>query len=177
MSVGDNTYAEHEDVERLIGDVVLNRTFSISTVPTLDQVEAELDSVAAELNALLDMKGYTVKVSETSYPHAYNALKAANAYGASARLLGTIPTEAYDPSSDMVDMGTTRAQMYERYLNQMKKQIKGYELRAGMRKNRLSRVFTGGQEDSAGNVRDPLFKRGMLNKPGAEVSTEDEIIS
>ena len=67
--------------------------------------------------------------------------------------------------------------MYERYLNQTKKLIASYGLRAGMRKNRLANVFSGGQEDADGNTKDAIFKRGMLNKPGAETSAEDQVIS
>lgn len=173
MAVDDYTYAAVTDVQRLIGDIVTGREFAADTVPTTTQVENELDNVAAELNALLDMKGYTVKVSETNYPHAYNALKAANAYGAAARLLATVPTEAYDPDEEMVDTGSSRAQMYERYLNQMKKQIRKYEIRAGMRANRMSRTKAGAATNEDGTDRDSVFKRGMLDKPGATPDTED----
>ncbi|KKL54789.1 hypothetical protein LCGC14_2261910 [marine sediment metagenome] len=50
MAIGANTYAGHEDVERLIGDIVKDRTFDETTVPSLDQVEDELDNAAADLN-------------------------------------------------------------------------------------------------------------------------------
>ena len=173
MAVDANTYAAVTDIQRLIGDIVDSRTFSGSTVPTSTQVENELDNTAAELNALLDMKGYTVKVSEADYPYAYNALKAANAYGSAARLLGTIPTEAYDPDQQMVDTGSSRPQMYERYFNQMRKQIENYKLSAGMRKNRMSRMKAGAATDSSGDDRDSLFKRGMLDYPGTTPYSEN----
>ena len=107
MTVGANTYAAVTDVQRLIGDIVADRTFGAATEPSITQAEAELDNTAFELNEALDVAGYTVPVDSTAYPTAYGAMVAANAYGASARLLGTIPTEAYDPDQEMVDMGNT----------------------------------------------------------------------
>lgn len=169
MTVDDNTYGDVAGVQRLIGDIVPNRTFSGSTVPTTTQVEAELDNVAAELNALLDMKGYTAPVVEADYPFAYGTLKAANIYGASGRLLGTLPSEAYDPDDQIVEGGTPRPQMYERYLNAVKKQILNYQLRAAMSRGRFRHLKAGGAQDADGNEKYPIFKRGDLDYPGTVV--------
>ena len=172
--VDANTYGTVAGVQRLIGDIVASRTFSTETVPTLAQCEAELDAVAAELNALLDYRGYSAPVLVADYPFAFNALKAANIYGASARLLATVPGEGFDPDEQVVDQGATRAQMYERYLNQMKKQINEYKLRATMRKGRFNNMIAGGATDEDGNTRCPIFKRGDLDHPGTVSDTEDE---
>lgn len=168
MGLEDWTYGTVAGVERLIGDIVANRTFTESTVPTLAQCEAELDNVAADINAALDVQGYTTPVAETQ-EHAFRYLRAGNEYGAAARLLGTIPTEAYDPDEQMTDLGTTRAQMYERYLNQLLKRIWDRKLNAPMAKGRFSRLKSGAQE------KDPLYRRRMGEYPGARIlpSAED----
>jgi hypothetical protein len=167
MTVGANTYAEHEDVERLIGDLVENRTFTTDTVPSLAQVEEELDNAAADLNRELDAAGYTVPVDATNYPTAYAFLVAANAYGAAAVLLSTVPAEGYEPAEEVEVPGTTRAQTYankfKHALNAIKDQSR---FRAGRRVNRLENVFAGSQEDDDGNEKQPIFTRGMDDYPG-----------
>ncbi len=173
MSVDTNTYGDVAGVERLIGDIVPSRSFSGSTVPSTTQVEAELDNVAAELNALLDVAGYAAPVVLADFPFAYNALKAANIYGAAGRLLATIPSESYDPDDQIIEGGTTRGQMYERYLNQMKKQIMDHMLKATMTDSRFGYFICGGAEDDDGNTRSPIFKRGDLDYPGTVNMTEE----
>jgi hypothetical protein len=120
------------------------------------------------------MKGYTYPVVQATYPAAYGDLVAANNYGAAARLLGTIPTEAYDPDEQMVDLGATRAQMYERYLNQTLKDIDEYKLRAGMRKERFADLRVGASTDEDGNVKDPLYRRRMGEYAGARILPKEE---
>ncbi len=174
MTVDANTYGTVAGVQRLIGDIVDSRTFSTGTVPTLVQCEAELDNVADDINAALDAMGYTVPVSSANYSAAYGFLAAANDYGAAARLLGTIPTEAYDPDEQATDMGATRAQMYERYLNRAIKRIWDRNLRAGMRKERFADLKVGASLDTNGETKSPLYRRRMEEYPGARVLPEAE---
>lgn len=178
MTLDVNTYGTVAGVERMIGDIVDSRTFAVGTVPTLAECEAALDAIAAVINARLDVAGYTVPVNATDYPYARVLMAEANNNGAAARLLGTIPTQAYDPDEQMEDMGATRPQMYERYLNQVLKQIDERKIRAGMSKARFFDLRTGAR-DSDGNVKEPLFRRRMDEYPGArtlpraEDSTEE----
>lgn len=150
-------YGTKAGIERLIGDIVPGRKFGHSTVPAIAQVQAELDNVAAEINNALDVMGYIVPVVSAVDPHAYAFLKAANEYGAAGRLLGTIPTEAYDPGEQMEDFGQTRAQMYERHLKNALKLIWEGKLKAA-RAEALLKIRA--------NSVDPLYKRGMLNIQG-----------
>jgi len=166
MAVEANTYAEHEDVERLIGDIVEDRTFSETTVPSEAQVESELNNVAADLNRELDQVGYTVPVSETAYPTAYAYLKAANAYGAAAVLLGVLPAETYNPAEEVEQPADTRINMYSTKLKSALKAIRENRLRAGRRTGRLEKVFAGSQETEEGEEKLPIFKRGMDAYPG-----------
>ncbi len=174
MAVGTNTYAEHEDVERLIGDIVSGREFDATTVPTLDQVESELDNAAADLNRELDQVGYTVPVVLADWPTAYAFLKAANAYGAAAVLLSTVPSEGYEPTEEVETPGVTRAQTYANKFKSALKAIRENRLRAGRRKYRLADTFAGSQEDDQGNVKLPIFKRGEDDYPGRRSLTEGD---
>ena len=172
MTVGANTYAEHEDVERLIGDIVTDRTFTEDTVPSLDQVESELDNAAADLNRELDQVGYTVPVVEADYPTAYAFLKAANAFGAAAVLLSTVPSEGYEPTEEVESPAATRAQTYGNKFKSALKAIKENRLRAGRRTRRLENLAAGSAEDDEGNVKLPIFKRGQGDYPGRRVLKE-----
>jgi len=166
MSVEDNTYAEKEDVERLIGDIVEDRTFTEDTVPSIDQVETELNNVAADLNRELDQVGYTVPVNETNYATAYAYLKAANAYGAAAVLLATVPATTYNPDEDVEQPGETRASTYGNKFKSALKAIRENRLRAGRRVRRLANLAAGSAVDDEGNTKDPIFTRGQGDYPG-----------
>lgn len=169
MTVEANTYAEHEDVERLIGDIVEDRTFTETTVPSVAQVEAELDNVAADLNRELDQVGYTVPVNETDYPTAYAYLKAANAYGAAAVLLSTVPANTYNPDEEVEQPGETRAGTYGNKLKSALKAIKENRLRAGRRVGRLANLAAGSAVDDEGNTKEPIFTRREDSYPGVDV--------
>lgn len=166
MTVEANTYAEHEDVERLIGDIVSGREFTADTVPSLAQVETELDNAAADINRELDQVGYTVPVVEADWPTAYAFLKAANAYGAAAVLLSTIPAEAYNPEDEVETGGEDRSKTYSIKFNHALKAIRESKFRAGRRKNRLADAFAGSQETEDGEEKLPIFTRGMDDYPG-----------
>ena len=168
MVVEANTYAEHEDVERLIGDIVEDRTFTVTTVPSLAQVESELDNVAADLNRELDQVGYTVPVDETTYATAYAYLKAANAYGAAAVLLGVLPAETYNPLEEVEQPSDTRINMYSNKLKSALKAIRENRLRAGRRVGRLANLAAGSAVDDEGNTKDPIFTRFEDTFPGRE---------
>ena len=167
MTVGANTYAVQADIERLIGDIVESRTFTTGTVPTIVQVEAELDNTAADLNRELDQVGYTVPVSLADYPTARAFLKAANAYGAAAVLLAMIPATSFNPDEEVEQLGETRAITYSNKFKSALKAIREQRLRAGRRKYRLGDVFAGSQEDADGNEKKPIFTRGMDEYPGS----------
>lgn len=166
MTIEANTYAEHEDVERLIGDIVESREFTTGTIPSLAQVEEELDNAAHDLNRELDQVGYTVPVSETDWPTAYKFLKAANAYGAAAVLLSTVPSEGYEPAEEVETPAATRAQTYANKFKSALKAIRENRLRAGRRKARLADAFAGSQETDDGEEKLPIFTRGMDDYPG-----------
>lgn len=174
MAVGANTYGTVAGIQRLIGDIVESRTFAVGTVPSLVEVEAQLDLVAAEINAELDQAGYVVPQVSASWPSAYDFLKAINEYGAAAVLLGTVPAEVYDPDAEVTSGGTTRIQMYSAKFRSGLKRISDQKLRAGRRLRRLERVFAGSEEDEDGNAKDPFFTRGMHDYE-TNIETEEDV--
>ena len=170
MAVDALTYGSVAGVERLVGDLVASRTFGASTVPTITQVELELDAVASDLNRELEASGYTVKVSSANNPVAYAFLTAANNYGAAARVLALLPVGAYNP--EIEDMGTNRAEMYQRHLNHVLKTIRENRLKAGRLTERLAHLFCGGEETEDGEAKLPMFTRGMMDYPATRELTE-----
>ena len=169
MAIDSSSYGTKLGIERLCGDIVDSRTFGASTVPSETEMEAAIDAIADVLNARLDMVGYTVPVVLADFPYAYGLLEEANNNGAAARLLGSIPVQAYDPDEQMEDQGNTRAQMYERYLNQVLKMIDDRKIRAAMRKSRFADLRAGAATDSDGNTKDPLYRRRMGEYPGGRI--------
>lgn len=158
-------YGTKEGIERLIGDIVSGRKFSTSTTPSIAQVEQELTNVAAEIDNALSVMDYVVPVDEAIDPYAYAFLKAANEYGAAARLLATIPTEAYDPSEQMEDIGNLRAQMYERHLKNALKLIWEAKLSATRSRTAFDNIRS--------SAPDALYKRGMLDISGQDSEGEE----
>ena len=172
-------YGTVTGIQRLIGDIVENRTFGAGTVPTDTQVTAELTNVAADLDRELDAAGYTVPVAQATNPTAYAWLVSINEYGAAALLLASVPAQAYEPD-DEIDAGSIdRGRMYNQKYKAALKTIQDHKLRAAMARRRLANVFTGAQEDAQGNEKDPLFTRGMDDYPGVILSgkSEDEATS
>jgi len=173
MGVDVNTYGLVSGVQRLVGDLVPARKFTTNTVPTKEQVERELDMVAADLNRTLQVAGYTVKVDNLGYPIAYDFLTAANNYGAAARVLGTLPGGIYDPATDLSDM-SSRQKMYENHLKHALSVIGIGELVAGRAGSRLSHVHSGSSQDDGGVEKAPLFTRNLHDYPGSRSNTSDE---
>ena len=174
MAVDENTYAEKEDIERLIGDIVEDRTLSETTVPSIAQAETELDNAAADLNRELDQIGYTVPISETDFPTAYKYMTAANAYGAAAVLLSMVPSESFEPAEEVEAPGITRAQTYANLFKHALKMIRENKLRAGRRTRRLANLHAGSAEDDDGNTKEPIFTRGEDDYPGRRSLVESD---
>jgi hypothetical protein len=166
MTVNANTYAAHGDVEGLVGDIVEGRIFNPDTTPSLSQVETELDNAAAELNNVLDAAGYVVPVIMANYPTAFAFLKAANAYGAAAVILATVPSNSYNPDEEVEGTGETRATTYGNKFKGALKAIREHRIRAAMREGRLANVYAGSAQDVDGNEKKPIFTRGQDEYPG-----------
>jgi len=71
------------------------RTYGASTTPTSTQVEALIEQVAVEIDALLQAQGYTVPV--TTPDNFVNFLKYVNAYGAASLAEASMFPETTEP--------------------------------------------------------------------------------
>lgn len=152
-----------------MGDVVVSRSFTTTTVPTLDQVCLILDQTATELNRELDAAGYSAPVS-TGDIIATEWLRNINEMGAAALVLGTLPITAITPESE--DAGANRGQLYQGFYNRALTTIQEQRLRASRRRQRLGAVFSGSQSDSDNNRKLPLFKRSLTDFPATRRLTE-----
>ncbi len=174
MATSTNTYGETTGVERLIGDIVNGRAFSTAsstaaTIPTLAQVELELDAAAASLNVELMAAGYSAPVS-TGDPITRRWLQSVNEKGAAATLLGTMPSSAFAPEAD--DAGTNRMATFQRDFNSALKRIREQRIVASRGTSRLGRIYSGSQESSDANRKLPLFRRGLHSDPENDSLTE-----
>ena len=169
MAVGANTYGSEVGVERLIGDIVVGRDFGATTTPTVTQVEAELDAVAGEMNNHLKVHGFVVPIDQTDDPEAYDYAAAVNNYGASARLLSTIPPMAFNPEGEKT---TTRAEMYEAYLKRWLKMVEERKMAATTVGGIFSNFFVGASQDDDGNTKLPLMTRDMDTYPSTRTYVE-----
>ena len=171
MTVSTNSYGFSTGVEGLIGDLVVSRAFTTTTIPTLLQVERQIDLVAANLNRELQAAGFAVPVSTgASDDIARQWLVGINEMGASARLLAMLPMTAIAP--DIEDGGANRMAFFQSEYIKALRDIRDNRLVATRARGRLSAVFSGSQEDSDGNQKEPLFRRGAYDTPGTRSLTD-----
>jgi len=171
MATSSDSYGNTTGVERLVGDIVVSRTFSTTTVPTLLQVELSIDDIGADLNVALSANGYSVPVSTSSDPQVHRWLEAINNFGAAALVLGTLPMTAIAPGLE--DVGTNRMELYQAFFNRAITRIDEKKVRASKSpRGRLGAIMAGSQSDTDGNRKLPLFKRDADNFPSTRPFTE-----
>ena len=139
MPISPNTYATVAQVEIMVGDIVPNRTFSVTTTPTLSQVETLLDLTASELNRELRAAGYTAPLSTGTDPIEHNWLTYINMSGASAQVLQSFPMVAITLDSE--DAGNNRAQNLQRVFDRGLTTIQEQRLDAERVRGRLGGVY------------------------------------
>lgn len=170
MAVGANTYGSVSGVERLVGDIVQDRDFSTSTVPTEAQVELILDDIAADLNRALLASGYSAPIS-TGDSISRTWITSINNYGAAAQVLVTIPTTAIAPGQEQAAGG--RSQYYQTLFDRAISQIEEHKLSASRSRGRLGAIKSGSQSDTDGNRKLPSFKRSLTDFPSNISRTEE----
>lgn len=162
MAVNARSYTTVSLVQIMIGDVVEARTFTATTVPSLEQVEQVIDFTAADLNRELAAAQYTVPVS-TGDVDTRLWLQGINGYGAAAQIIRTVPSVAI--TLDQEDAANNRAQSYQRLFDRALQQIRDEKLAASKSVTVLGQVFSGSQSDSNGDRKLPFFTRGEDNNP------------
>ena len=170
MVTSSDSYGNTTGVECLVGDIVLNRAFSITTVPTLLQVEQSIDDIGSDLNVALSANGYSVPVSTADNSIVHRWLEGINNYGAAALVLGSLPMTAIAPGQE--DAGTNRMEMYQAFFNRAITRIDEKKVKTGRSRGRLAAVMSGSQSDTDGNRKLPLFTRDSDNFPSTRTFTE-----
>jgi len=163
MATSTNTYGTSTGVERLIGDLVVSRSFTATTVPTTLQVDLFLDQTASDLNVALAGAGYQVPVSTTSII-ARGWLQSINEQCAAALIMTSIPMTAIAPGQQQA--GANRMQVWQNNHITAIARIDDKKLVAPKTRGRLGATFTGSQEDSDGRRKLPIFKRDLDDFPG-----------
>ncbi len=170
MALDSKTYGTVARVEALVGDMVASRAFTTNTQPKKAQVEVFLDNMASELNAALEVAGYTVPVVEADDEVAFEFLRAANVYGACVLVLTSSPAEAgLDLESEAM---RTRIQTFNGFMKRALDRIKEGRLDATKTDRAFRHAYAGSQEDSAGNTKLPIFTRDIFDYPGSRSLTE-----
>lgn len=166
MAVDANSYGTVARVEARVGDMVEARTFSVSTVPTLAQVENLIDDTAARVNAELRAQGYTVPVDNSGTDvEAFAWLRAANSAAAAATILNTVPGESLDP--DIPDEIRIRRQgLWGEYMAVIKMIQAGEFPATRTVTSQVTKAFSGSQEDNDSNPTTPVFTRERTSFPG-----------
>jgi len=172
MAVASDTYGTVARLEHRIGDLVASRTFTSGTNPKLAGVEQILDDVADELNAIMKAVGYTVPVSASDDPEAYNLLMKANVAGAGAIILNIFPTVAV--SLDDPDPLANRIGGLQHEYNKVIDLIKEHLFPATRATGRLARMVSGSRLDKNLSVKSPIFTRANSDFPSSRsLTTKD----
>lgn len=167
-----STYGSVAGVESKIGDMVLSRTFTDTTVPTFQEIQELVDGVAQELNMELLQQGYQVPVRGADDPIAYQHLVYVNNCGAAARALSTLPMESY-VFPDNEGAGGDRRTMWDRELWHAIQRIRKQEFKATTTTSPSDNFIAGSRTDrETGKVKKPLFERDMTDFPGTRVLQE-----
>jgi hypothetical protein len=169
MPLSTNTYGTSTGLERLIGDVVVSRAITATSIPSLTYVEGMLDQTAAELNRELKASGYSVPVSTGDVINR-PWLAGVNEYGAAALVLGSMPMAAF--ASGAAGAGRNRLEMFQGFFNAALLSIRENRVAADRSRGRLGAVFAGSQSDSDGNRKLPSFTRSEGDYPGTVSRTE-----
>ena len=165
-AIRDSTYGSVAAVELLVGDIVANRTFTDTTVPSFDTIQDLVFGVAAEMNVELRQNGYYAPVRAADDPIAYEYLAHCNNSGAAARALSTLPMESYVIPTEERSGGDRRE------LWHCIQRIRRQELPAGRQESMFKRMYSGSQKDrTSGSTKDAVFSRSKFDNPGARSLT------
>lgn len=173
MALSTWTYStDISDVQVRIGDLSVNaRVFSSTTVPTKIQVEELVNQSAAEINMTLEHNRYTAPVSSASDPFAFKLLKAAQADGAAARILATLPAEAFAMNATEEE-ARGRGSYYQQQFNHVLKLIRDGVFEAARSRSLQKGIMVGSAETRAGVEKEPFFQKYQWDFPGTRQQTE-----
>ena len=177
MAVDPDSYSTVARVETLVGDIPINvgdpREFSLTTLPTIAQVEAFIDNVAAEINNTLAHVGYVNHILVGDDKAAFNYIRYANDCGAALQVLDMMPMEAYQGIQDSNQVTGRRGHFQNVYLAALRA-IRDEKLSATRLSgaSRLGDLRIGSELNSDGETKLPMFKRGGTDNPSSRSLTE-----
>lgn len=177
MALGSNTYGTVDRVQALVGDLAEGRVFTVSTQPTLAEVETLLDDVASEIHSELAKFGYPIltnAVLTSDHAVAQTYFRNTNTVGAAAYILDTGSAEAVTPGDEQEGVQTRSQRLSSRY-KRLLKLIDGpmlSELGLTRTRKQTDGLLVGSYQDSDGNVNKPFFKRGQFDFTGSRSLTE-----
>ena len=165
MAIDANTYAEHEDLERRISDLLVGGLFTTGTRPTLAQAEQMLDDVAAEMNASLESAGYVAPIVVGDDAIAFAYAKSANSAGAAVMAMNIFPSEAWDP--DAPEPTRNRVSGFAAEYKKFITRVEEGKLKATRTTKLTANFIVGSARDRAtGDLKEPLFDRQGDVYPG-----------
>jgi len=172
MAIDSDTYGTVLRVEGLVGDIAQGLVFSLTSNPTLAQVQQFLNDTAAELNSSLTFAEYTVPVVVGTDKAAFNLLAYGNSCGAAFLVLDSLPAEAYtEPGEESPAQG--RKQSLEKIFRRLLKTITDERLPASRVTDGsfLAPLTIGSEKDSDGNTKKPFFTRSLTDYPSSRSLT------
>jgi hypothetical protein len=159
-------YATATRVETLVGDVITDRKFTATTIPSVTEVNQFLTATGAEIDAALDFAGYTTPVSITTDAIAYEFVTQLNAIGGAMYVLAQMPAQSYtEPGEESPSQG--RRQFLQQQWQRGIKRIEDKRLKASGLSDNRNLVKSGSSKDSDGVLKYPTFKRDLFDFPGS----------
>ena len=157
-------YALQADVSARIPDVPIGGTFTGSTTPTAVQVDAFIDLIEGEINSILISHGYVAPVVLADDPQAFDWVKGAVISRAVVDVLNMKPGAAFDPDNPTPQ--TDRKSLFWANWIRILDMITLETFQASRDVNRAETFVVGSAKTSTGDIKDPVFSRGMWDFPG-----------
>lgn len=157
-------YATHADVEKRIPDIVKGGNFSTTTTPKAADVDEWVDQIEGEINSILNSHGYVNPVATADDPQAFDWVKGAVISRACVEVLGTKPGVAFDPLSPVAQ--TDRKALFWNTWQRIIDMIEAETFKATRDVTRSETFVVGSAKTSTGDIKDPVFTRGMWDFPG-----------
>lgn len=173
MTIDSYSYGTEAGCEQKAGWVVPGRDFDATSSPTQDEVFNIIDTVASEIHQALAEAGYPIDTKTdvtTNAPRAVKWLEQLNEMGAAADII-----QNFAIAGDPEDNSRPSGYWSSRYKDGLKKIAGGALDFMGLSRTRdLSSKMVGTwYEDSSGNIKKPLFKRGQFDYPSSRELTEE----
>lgn len=166
-------YTTIADIQALVGDVVLNRTFTVSTNPTVTEVDGWIEQVHSEMQLELYTAGFIPDGNEVAPDHrSYGWLKRLATVGVAARILQSRPMQAL-MNPDLEDTAANRAVNYDREYHRGISKIRQRVLQVTDSFAARHTVRVG---SASGDKKDekPFFRRRQFDYPGIDQDYDEE---